>query len=292
MSSDSSNSSTAGGNTKPPPKQDSPKKRWCFTLNNYSEDEYNNLISFFSSDSSNKYIIGKENGELKYEDIILSPAGTPHLQCYCNFANKIRFTALKKINTRLHIAKCRGTELENIKYCSKEGDYISNMRVPKPLKLLTPDMMYPYQKSIIKMLELEPDDRSIIWCQGDKNIGKTQLLRYICAKMFACILPTSQKHAQSQIHKTHEEVDIYVFNLTADESKFQKHELFSTIESIKDGLFSSAFGTDTNGMCLFNPKHVLVMANEEPDLSKTNIDINRFCNYYIVNNKLIENELI
>lgn len=283
MSSNSSNSSTAGGNTKPPPKQAAPKKRYCFTLNNYSEEELNDLIYFFSSNSSNKYIIGKERGELK---------DTPHLQIYCNFAQKIRFTALKKINERLHIEQCRGNELDNIKYCSKEGDYITNMRVPKPLKILTLDIMYPYQKSIIKMLELEPDDRSIIWCQGDKNIGKTQLLRYICAKMFACILPTSQKHAQSQIHKTHEEVDIYVFNLTADESKFQKHELFSTIESIKDGLFSSAFGTDTNGMCLFNPKHVLVMANEEPDLSKTNIDVDRFNNFFITNKKLIENELI
>jgi hypothetical protein len=283
MSSNSSNSSTEGGNTKPPPKQVSAKKRYCFTLNNYSEEELNNLIGFFSSNSSNKYIIGKERGELK---------DTPHLQCYCNFSTKIRFSAIKKINERLHIEPCRGNELENIKYCSKEGNFISNMRVPKPLKILSLDNMYKYQLDIIKMLEKEPNDRNIIWCQGDKNIGKTQLLRYICAKMFACILPTSQKHAQSQIHKTHEDVDIYVFNLTADESKFQKHELFSTIESIKDGLFSSAFGTDTNGMCIFNPKHVLIMANEEPDLTKTNIDIDRFRNYNIVNYKLIENELV
>jgi len=292
MSSNSSNSSKEGGNTKPPPKQDSAKKRYCFTLNNYTEKEYNELIAFFSSNSSNIYIIGKENGELKYEDIILSPAGTPHLQCYCNFANKIRFTALKKINNRLHIAKCRGTEKQNIEYCSKEGDYISNTRVPKPLNILSVDKMYKYQNDIINMLKLDPDDRSIIWCQGDKNIGKTQLLRYICAKMFGCILPTSQKHAQSQIHKTKDDVDVYVFNLTADESEYQKHELFSTIESIKDGLFSSNFGTETNGMCIFNPPHVLVMANKEPDLSKTNIDRDRFKNYYIVNNKLIENELI
>jgi hypothetical protein len=277
MSSNSSNSSTAGGNTKPPPKQDSPKKRWCLTLNNYNENELSDLISFFSSNSSNKYIIGKEVGELK---------NTPHLQCYCNFSSKIRFTAIKKINERLHIEPCRGNELENIKYCSKEGNYISNMRVPKPLKLIDVDNMYPYQYDIIEMMKEEPNDRNIIWCYGDKNIGKTQLLKYICAKMFACILPVSQKHAQSQIHKTHEEVDIYVFNLTADESEYQKHELFSTIESIKDGLFSSSFGTETNGMCLFNSKHVLVMGNKPPDLTKTEIDINRFNLYEIENDEL------
>ena len=283
MSSNSSNSSKEGGNTKPPPKQNSAKKRYCFTLNNYTEKEYNDLITFFSSNSSNKYIIGKERGELK---------DTPHLQMYCNFSTKIRFSAIKKINSRLHIEPCRGSELDNIKYCSKEGNFTSNMRVPKPLNILSVDKMYKYQSDIINMLKLDPDDRSIIWCQGDKNIGKTQLLRYICAKMFGCILPTSQKHAQSQIHKTKDDVDVYVFNLTADESEYQKHELFSTIESIKDGLFSSNFGTETNGMCIFNPPHVLVMANKEPDLSKTNIDRDRFKNYYIVNNKLIENELI
>ena len=277
----SSNSSKGEGNTKPPPTQLSARKRYCLTLNNYTNEEYNSLLTFFSSNSSNKYIIGKEVGE----------SGTPHLQMYINFESKIRFTALKKINTRLHIEACRGSESDNIKYCSKDGDFKTNLRIPKPLKLLRENEMYEYQKDILKLLRKEPDDRHIIWCQGEKNIGKTQLLRFICANMFACILPVSQKHAQSQIHKTHEEVDIYVFNLTADESLYQKHELFSTIESIKDGLFSSSFGTDTNGMCIFNPKHVLVMANESPDLSKTNIDINRFLNYDIVDKKLIKNEL-
>ena len=277
----SSNSSKGEGNTKPPPKQESPKKRYCLTLNNYTENEYNLILDFFSSNSSNKYIIGKEVGE----------NGTPHLQIYINFSTKIRFSALKKLNDRLHIEVCKGTELDNLKYCSKENNYHTNCRIPKPLKLLKEKDFYEYQNDIINLLKKEPDDRHLIWCQGTKNIGKTQLLRYICANMFACILPTSQKHAQSQIHKTHEDVDIYVFNLTADESIYQRHELFSTIESIKDGLFSSSFGTDTNGMCIFNPKHVLVMANESPDLSKTNIDIERFLNYDIIDKKLVINEL-
>ena len=124
MSSNSSNSSTEGGNTKPPPKQAAAKKRYCFTLNNYTEDEYNDLISFFSSNSSNKYIIGKERGELN---------DTPHLQMYCQFSKKIRFTALKKINDRLHIEPCRGTHAQNMLYCAKEGDFISNIYVPRPL---------------------------------------------------------------------------------------------------------------------------------------------------------------
>ena len=38
--------SAGGGNTKP--RQENPKKRWCLTLNNYSEKEYNDIFLFFS----------------------------------------------------------------------------------------------------------------------------------------------------------------------------------------------------------------------------------------------------
>ena len=70
-------------------------------------------------------------------------------------------------------------------------------------------------------------------------------------------------------------------NLTADESKFQCHDMFSILEAIKDEMFSAAFGTECNGMCLMNSKHVIVMANEPPDLNKTEIDMNRFRVYRI-----------
>lgn len=278
MSVENSSNSSGGGNTKTPPNQSAAKKRWCLTLNNWTQKEYDDLIYFLSSNSSNKCIIGKEGDEK-----------TPHLQIYINLNEKIRFTALKKINKRLHIEGCRGTEMENIKYCSKEGNFWThNLKVPKPINCLMRENFYPFQESIVKKLEKEPNDREILWCVGNKNIGKTKLLKYICMKMDGSVLPISEKHALSQVHSTHEFTDIYCFNLTADQSEYQTHGFYSVMEAIKDELFASSFGVETNGMCMLATKHIIVVANKEPDWSKTEIDRDRFNIFHIKNNKLIK----
>ena len=117
-------------------KQDLQKRRWCMTLNNYSEEEFEELKS--SLEQKSKYIIGKEIGE----------SGTPHLQIYMNMNKKCRFTQIKKMNERLHIEVCRGSELQNIKYCSKDGNYVSNMEVAKPLLKMERGMMREEQLEI------------------------------------------------------------------------------------------------------------------------------------------------
>ena len=68
------------------------KKRWCLTLNNYTEIEYNYIIECFKLDVSNKFIIGKEVGD----------SGTPHLQIYINLNKKERFSFFKNICNRFH----------------------------------------------------------------------------------------------------------------------------------------------------------------------------------------------
>lgn len=113
--SDSSNSSTDEGNTIPRPKQQSAKKRWCLTLNNYTEDEEKMLVEWISSNSS--AILGREVGE----------SGTPHIQGYFELKTKLRFTALKKVPcmARCHLEEAKGNKEQNEKYCSK-GEIIIN----------------------------------------------------------------------------------------------------------------------------------------------------------------------
>lgn len=109
MSSDSSVSSGTGGNTKTPvPRQISPAIRWCFTLNNYSKEEYSSIVSIFDS-KAKLYIIGDEVGD----------SGTPHLQGYVEFKTKIRPLNLFDFK-RIHWEKSKGSKDENIAYCSKQ----------------------------------------------------------------------------------------------------------------------------------------------------------------------------
>lgn len=85
-------------------------KFWCFTLNNYSDEEYIQLQNF----NWNYLIIGKEVGE----------TGTPHLQGYGEFKSNKRLKALKDLNSRIHWEYRKGTAEEASEYCKKDGDFI------------------------------------------------------------------------------------------------------------------------------------------------------------------------
>jgi len=84
-------------------------KFWCFTLNNYSDEEYNKLVNF----NCNYLIVGKEVGG----------CGTPHLQGYIEFKTNQRVTTLKKINERIHWERRKGNAQEASDYCKKDENY-------------------------------------------------------------------------------------------------------------------------------------------------------------------------
>lgn len=86
-------------------------RRYCYTLNNYTKEEYDELIKL----KCDYQIIGKEKGE----------KGTKHLQGYVEFAGCKRLETLKKINNRIHWEKCLGNQKSNIEYCKKEGNFVT-----------------------------------------------------------------------------------------------------------------------------------------------------------------------
>lgn len=84
-------------------------KRWCFTLNNFSDNEFAILKQSLSSVASYA-IIGRERGE----------SGTPHLQGYVEFRERQRLAQCKKHAERAHWEPARGDAASNTTYCSKE----------------------------------------------------------------------------------------------------------------------------------------------------------------------------
>lgn len=85
-------------------------RRWCFTLNNYSEEEY----EMFNNLDVNSIVIGKEVGD----------NNTPHLQGFIKFKVVKRLAGLKKICSRAHWEKAKGSDKQNLIYCTKGGDSI------------------------------------------------------------------------------------------------------------------------------------------------------------------------
>lgn len=97
----------------PPKRTDHPAKRWCFTLNNYSEDELARIGECINSTDVHCGVVGKEVGD----------SGTPHLQGFIHLRKKVRFNGIKAIvGSRAHVEKARGTDADNEKYCTKDGD--------------------------------------------------------------------------------------------------------------------------------------------------------------------------
>lgn len=90
-------------------------KNWCFTLNNYTENEIM-LIEKSFEDGHFKYVVyGKEIGEL----------GTLHLQGYVQCKKKLRMAQLKQmIGSRVHLEVARGTAQQASDYCKKDGDFV------------------------------------------------------------------------------------------------------------------------------------------------------------------------
>lgn len=83
--------------------------RYCFTWNNYKEED----INFIKSYKSDYLIFGEEIGE----------SGTPHLQGYIEFAGTKKLETLHKHMPKVHWEPRRGTQEQAITYCKKDGKF-------------------------------------------------------------------------------------------------------------------------------------------------------------------------
>lgn len=238
--------------------QISPAIRWCFTLNNYSKEEEDSL-RLICSNSSKYFIWGYEIGE----------EGTPHLQGYIEFKKKCRPISVIK-NKRVHWEKCKGTKDDNFNYCSKGGHYFINGILQKPLKVISD--LRPWQDDLMKILIEDADDRSILWYWEKKgNIGKSAFCKYLCFKHNALIVSGKIADMKNAIMKWFIDKGYYpsivIFDVPREALGYIN---YTGIEEIKNGCFYS--GKYEGGMVLMNSPHVLVFANEEPNIEAMSKD--------------------
>ncbi len=89
-------------------------KDWVFTLNNYTDEEYDALMAKYDVEEVQiRYmVVGKEVGE----------SGTPHLQGFIQMKAKKSLTQMKDIvGQRAHLKKRRPQEAAD--YCKKDGNW-------------------------------------------------------------------------------------------------------------------------------------------------------------------------
>ncbi|ADD62475.1 replication-association protein [Human stool-associated circular virus NG13] len=103
-------------------KRQNPAKRWCFTLNNYTQLEAITIEQLLCTEEVQYAIVGEEIGE----------NGTPHLQGFFNLKKKKRLTSLKAwLNDRAHYEEAKGSDEQNRRYCSKSGNILISFGSPQ-----------------------------------------------------------------------------------------------------------------------------------------------------------------
>lgn len=99
-------------------------RAWVLTINNYVESDVSKIKNYFD-----KWIIGREHELPVINGSRVCLNVTPHLQVFGKCHLQKDFGSIKKEFPRAHIEMVKGSEYSNMKYCSKEGYYETNMEL-------------------------------------------------------------------------------------------------------------------------------------------------------------------
>lgn len=281
-------------------------KHWCFTLNNYTQDNVDHIIdnaSFFD------YVVfGREVGD----------SGTPHLQGFVSFPNRVRRTVCVEKIGQAHFTVARNID-NAIRYCKKDGDYVelgerptsqgsrSDLesfklaviggcldmkklrndfsevvaKYPKfctdfvqdhlPKKIVEVYPLRPWQSALYDALKLPPCPRKIFFIVDTVgNAGKSWFGHYYAFmhENSQVMLPGKKADMAYALDPT-----IRVLFVDAPRSKQGEFLQYDFLEDVKNGyVFCSKYESRVKQM---QPCHVVVFMNEDPDMNKLSRD--RYC---------------
>jgi len=278
-------------------------KHWCFTLNNYSQENVDRIIdnsSFFD------YIIfGKEVGD----------SGTPHLQGFVSFPNRVRRSVCVEKIGQAHFTVARNVD-NSIQYCKKDGDFVELgtrpsapgtrndlesfklavlggcidmkklrqdfseivAKYPKfcydyvqdhtPRKIVEAFPLRPWQAALYDSLKLAPDSRSIFFIVDHVgNAGKSWFGHYytFMNDNAQVLLPGKKADMSYALDPS-----IRVLFVDAPRSKQGEFLQYDFLEDVKNGfVFCSKYESRVKQL---GPCHVVVFMNEDPDMNKLSKD--------------------
>lgn len=259
-------SSSSSTSKKPKKKQISPSIRWCLRLCNWTEEERSSICSTIQ-ETCRMGIVGKET---------CPSTGTPHLQGYIEFKDKARPIGVFGLPRVKWIKASKdSTKQHNIIYCSKEDKnaFTHNCVIPKPVKIISEDQLYDWQKDILKVVKTEPDDRTVYWYWSHKgSIGKTCFCKFLYSKYGAYCLNGKGGDVRNGIveyTKSHGDTPgLIVYPIPRCHGS--EYVSYEAIENIKDMFFYS--GKYEGGMVCGNSPHLIIFANEPPKETKLSLD--------------------
>lgn len=259
------NSQLTSPNVSAKPKQVPSRKNHFFTYNNYESLEEIVAIVARLKQFAYKGRIQTEVGE---------KTGTPHLQGMIWCKEPHRDTEFK-LSKKIHWSSIKDIE-DTACYCGKDdthdGLYRTSWGFPTPVITIKREQFYSWQHEMVEIFEkpCEWDCRKIYWRYGATNIGKTQFAKWLCHHLGAVVIGGQARHMLAQVQK--QIAPIYIVLLSYGDEKVS----YRAIEQIKDGLFTSHFGTDNNAMEIRNAPHILIIGNEPPDKDDRHFHVGKY----------------
>lgn len=235
-------------------------RKWFFTWNNYELAHVDTLLDKFSE--AEKYIFQEEKGE----------NGTPHLQGCVEFSNARSFTSMKKIHDKIHWEPTKNGNAA-IEYCCKEATrngQIWSKNIAK--KYNGSDLikeLRPWQQEIANLIRTKPDNRKVYWYwEPNGNMGKSSLGKYLAFHNSNVCLTTATKSADI-LTCVDPIYDTYIFDFPRCLGDFLP---FTAIEQLKNGFITDSKLKKKARMLMFDPPHVIIFSNYEPDKDKLSAD--------------------
>lgn len=231
-------------------------RKYVFTYNNYKEEDIPPLLQKLSF--AQEYIFQEEIGE----------KGTKHLQGYVYWINARRFTAMKKIDERMHWEPCNNREA-SILYCQKPSYFLAR-RWTKRIEVVEqkfddfPNLaQHKWQCELLKIIQDKPEYRKINWVWSrEGRTGKTIFCRHLVLRYKALFVSGKKNDiafALNNYIKENGSPSIVIFDFKRTNENFISYD---AIECVLDGMmFSSKY--ESQGL-VFNYCHVIVFANFEP----------------------------
>jgi len=236
------------------PKQVASRKNHFFTYNNYNSSEIEGIVAVLRH-YAYKGKVQTEVGE----------NGTPHLQGMIWCKKPHRDTEFK-LPKQIHWEKMK--DVENVQdYCNKDethdGVFRASWGFPKPLVILKKEDFYDWQIQMDNCIHTEPDDRTIYWIYSKNGgMGKSTFCKYLAYTYNAVICGKGNYSDIINImfNANMDDTNLVVFDLPRNNGNKVS---YSALEAIKNGMICNT--KYETGNKLFNPPHILIFANDEPE---------------------------
>lgn len=280
-------------------------QRWCFTVNNYTDDQEETVCQLLASPEVSYGVYGRETGT----------QGTPHLQGFVIFKTRLRLSSVSTAFGQIHphLEPARGTSEQASVYCKKDGDYeefgecpsqgqrndfaeLKHWVLGRPTKPTAPmlarefpqlflkygrlmewvDAIYPspilqdgeprpWQADLISRLDQDPDDRKIIFVVDETGSSGKS---WFARFWFTKFPDETQLLGVGKRDDLAHAVspDKRFFFFDVPRSQLEFFQ-YSILEQLKNRIvFSPKYSSRVK--VLDQTPHVVVFTNEEPDRTK------------------------